>query len=45
MLEKKNKKINKDRKSFFDLSSREQKKIIKSAIIASNRDQLKIMNS
>jgi len=45
MLEKKDKKINRGNRSFFDLSSKEQEKIIKKAIIASNREQLEMMNS
>jgi hypothetical protein len=45
MLEKKDKKINRGNRSFFDLSSKEQEKIIKKAIVASNREQLEMMNS
>ena len=44
MLEKKDKKINRGNRSFFDLSSKEQEKIIKKAIVASNREQLEMMN-
>ncbi|MCF7796101.1 hypothetical protein K9M42_03330 [Patescibacteria group bacterium] len=45
MLKEKNRKINKGNKSFFDLSSKEQEKIIREAVIASNKDQLEMMNS
>ena len=41
---KKDKKINRGNRSFFDLSSKEQEKIIKKAIVASNKDQLEVMN-
>ena len=36
---------NKIKKRFTELSNEERNEIIKKAIIASNRDQLKIMNS
>ena len=45
MLEKNNKKINKGYKSFFNLSTKDQEKIVREAIIASNREQLEMMKS